>query len=317
MVVDDLEASGGEPAGLTPTEFSRTLPLMGGTARITVVGGTETMLDDAIALADRCEARWSRFIPTSDLSRLNDAQGAPVGVDPLTIALIGAMREGTALTAGDYSPTLLPQVIAAGYSASATAPDLITLLPAGTAPGGDLADIRIDGTTVRLPPLMTLDAGGIGKGLAADLVVTALLDAGAAGALAEIGGDIAVAGRAPDRIAWRLAVEDPWDPTTPRALVRIPDGALVTSSQRKRRFPTSDGERHHLIDPRTGTSAITDVQTVSVVAVSGARAEAIAKSGFLRPLDSFLRWVPTVGAAALVIDADGRDHRSSNWADYA
>lgn len=290
---------------------------MGSTARITVVDGTEVMLDDAVALADRCEARWSRFLPTSDLSRLNAAQGAPVEVDPLTIVLIGAMREGASVTAGDYSPLLLPGVIAAGYGASVTAPDLVTVLPPGSTIGGDLADIRIEATTVTLPPRMTLDAGGIGKGLAADLVVAALLEAGAAGALAEIGGDIAVGGEAPDGIAWRLAVEDPWDATRPRALVRIPQGSLVTSSQRKRRFPAPTGDHHHLIDPRTGMSAVTDVQTASVVAVSGARAEAIAKSGFLRPLDEFLRWVPTVGAAALVIDADGRDHRSSNWADYA
>lgn len=289
---------------------------MGGTARIAVVGGTEAMLDRAVALADRCEARWSRFLPTSDISRLNSARGATVDVDPLTVTLFDAMRDAVAVTDGDFSPTLLPWLIAAGYGASVTAPDLVTDLPHDSVAGGDIRAVVIDGLNVRLPPHMTVDAGGIGKGLAADLVVAALLNDGAAGALAEIGGDVVVAGDAPDGVAWRLAVEDPFQPDAIRGLVRVASGALVTSSQRKRRFTTERGERHHLIDPRTGDSVVTDVQTVSVIAHSGARAEALAKSGFLRPTGAFLDWMPRVGAAALIIDGEGVAHASANWADY-
>ena len=289
---------------------------MGGTAHIVVVGGTEAMLDRAVALADRCEARWSRFLPTSDVSRLNVARGATVDVDPLTVTLIEAMTEAVTITDGDFAPTLLPWLIAAGYGASVTAPDLVTELPQDSVAGGDIRAVVINGLSVRLPPHVTVDAGGIGKGLAADLVVAALIDDGAAGALAEISGDVVVAGDAPDGVAWRLAVEDPFRPDAIRGLVRMASGALVTSSQRKRRFTTERGERHHLIDPRTGDSVVTDVQTVSVIAGSGARAEALAKSGFLRPVRAFLDWMPHVGAAALIIDGDGVAHASANWADY-
>ena len=77
------------------------------------------------------------------------------------------------------------------------------------------------------------------------------------------------------------------------------------------------GQRHHLIDPRSGTSATSDIQTVTVIAATGARAEALAKSGFVRPIDEYLDWLPSVGGAALLVDAAGGQHVSENWGRYA
>jgi thiamine biosynthesis lipoprotein len=305
-------ASGSQPAVLTDRR-----PLMGGHATISLVGASAPLLDAAFALADRCEARWSRFLPTSDISRLNRAEGRTVDVDASTVRLIGAMREGVALTDGDFDPTLLPLVIEAGYAASTVAPDLVTVLPDSARAPGRLADIRVEGTGVTMPVCTTLDAGGIGKGLAADLVSEFALAEGAWGVMAELGGDIVVAGRAPDGVAWSLGVEDPFEPGRHLGTVRIARGAIVTSSQRKRRFPNAGGERHHLIDPRAGVSAGSGIQTTTVIAATGARAEALAKSGFLRPASECLAWLPTVGAAGLLVDADGTRHESTNWGRYA
>jgi thiamine biosynthesis lipoprotein len=295
---------------------TRTIPLMGGTAVITAVDGTDEMLDHAIALADRCESVWSRFLPLSDICRLNNAGGATVEVDPLTLTLIESMRVGVSETGGDFDPTLLPAVLEAGYTSSMIAPDLTTELSPWAQAAGDLSDIAIDGVSVRMPRGLTLDAGGIGKGLAADLVCAQLIGDGATGAMAQISGDLVVAGRAPDSHAWRLGVEDPFVEGSHRAIIRLGSGALVTSSRLKRRFTTSRGERHHLIDPRTLDSAVTEVQTVSVIAGSGARAETLTKPGFLRDPSDFLDWLPGVGAAGLVIDRDGRALTSTNWRDY-
>jgi len=300
-----------------PAVASDRRPLMGGYATITLVGGTPDLLERCFDLADRCEALWSRFIPTSDISRLNWAEGAAVDVDPLTVRLICAMWQGAALTDGDFDPTLLPQVIAAGYAASVVAPDLVTTLPVSAVGRGRLDDIRLDGASVRMPVGTTLDPGGIGKGLAADILCEFGLAQGAWGIMAEISGDIVVAGRAPDAVAWLLGVEDPFEASRHLTTVRIARGAIVTSSQRKRRFDTPAGQQHHLIDPRSGSSAATDIQTVTVIAATGARAEALAKSGFVRATDEYLDWLPEVGGAALLVDSAGRQHVSANWGRYA
>ena len=290
---------------------------MGGHATITLVGGGEDLVARCFALADHLEARWSRFLPTSDISRLNWAEGNPVEVDPVTVQLISAMREASELSDGDFDPTLLPELIASGYAASVVAPDLVTTLPASASAPGRLASLTLDGSSVRMPVGTTLDPGGIGKGLAADIICEFGLAEGAWGIMAEISGDIVVAGRAPDAVAWLLGVEDPFDTARHLTTVRIARGAIVTSSQRKRRFDTAAGVRHHLIDPRTGASALTDIQTVTVIAATGVRAEAISKSGFLRPVEEFLAWLPQVGAAALLVDSAGRQHVSANWGRYA
>lgn len=290
---------------------------MGGHATITLVGGGEDLVARCFALADHLEARWSRFLPTSDISRLNWAEGASVEVDPVTVQLISAMREASELSDGDFDPTLLPELIASGYAASVVAPDLVTTLPASASAPGRLASLTLDGSSVRMPVGTTLDPGGIGKGLAADIICEFGLAEGAWGIMAEISGDIVVAGRAPDAVAWLLGVEDPFDTSRHHTTVRIARGAIVTSSQRKRRFDTAAGVRHHLIDPRTGASALTDIQAVTVIAATGVRAEAISKSGFLRPVEEYLAWLPQVGAAALLVDSAGRQHVSANWGRYA
>ena len=47
----------------------------------------------AAAFLERIEQRWSRFLPDSDITRINLAEGRPVDVDPLTITLIATMAE--------------------------------------------------------------------------------------------------------------------------------------------------------------------------------------------------------------------------------
>jgi thiamine biosynthesis lipoprotein len=230
--------------------------------------------------------------------------------------LLEKMIDGHRLTGGEFDPTLLPDLLAAGYVASAVHPDRRTTVPATAVSPGNVAAVRTVGTTVIMPVGTTLDAGGIGKGLAADLVCDYVLSEGGWGVMAEIGGDIVVAGEAPDGVAWRLGVEDPHSPDEHRSIIRLPAGALVTSSQRKKRFETPDGMAHHLIDPRTRASATTTVQTVSVIATTGAKAETLTKPGFMRPPHDYLAWLPTVGAAGLVIDESGEALFSENWENY-
>ena len=90
---------------------------------------------------------------------------------------------------------LLPELIASGYAASVVAPDLVTTLPASASAPGRLASLTLDGSSVRMPVGTTLDPGGIGKGLAADIICEFGLAEGAWGIMAEISGDIVVAGR--------------------------------------------------------------------------------------------------------------------------
>jgi thiamine biosynthesis lipoprotein len=301
----------------SPGVLSRRQQIMGGHGTITLVGGSDKLLSECWALADTCEELWSRFLPDSDISRINWSEGAPVRIAPLTRQLIAAMIAGHMLSEGSYDPTLLPWVIRAGYKSSAVDASRVTQLPASACAPGHLEAISFSDTEVVVPRGTTLDPGGIGKGVAADVIAQHAMDNGAFGAMVELGGDIVLRGQAPDGVAWRLGVEDPFDSGTHLDIVRIQRGAIVTSSQLKRRFGTPDAPTHHLINPATKISADSPVQTVTVIASSGARAEALTKAGFQRSPRLYLDWLPTVGAAGFIVMADGTHLTSSNWSTYA
>lgn len=298
--------------GSLPGVVSRSKPVMGITGTISLVGGSTELLEECWNLATRCESKWSRFIPSSDISVLNLAEGNPVHVDGLTIRLIQEMKSGAELALGFFDPTQVKSVIDAGYGSSLLDPAQTTLLPDSAAFQGDVAGIVIDGETVTMPIGTVLDPGGIGKGLAGDLVSEFALAEGAWGVMVEFGGDIVVAGKAPDGKAWRIGVENPFGDEQHVDIVRLLSGGVATSSQRKRRFDS----QHHLIDPTTHSSAMTTVQTVTVIAASGSRAEVLTKPGFVMPTQDYVEWLPRVGAAGLVIDDNGTITVSSNWARY-
>jgi thiamine biosynthesis lipoprotein len=248
-------------------------------------GVSELLVD----LLDHLEACWSRFIPESDVSRMNLAAGHPVHVDPATITLVATMIEAWRATEQRFDPTTLPALMAAGYRASIDDPRRVTILPDGAfcfhdsevdRPTLDDIEIDLDADTIRLPVGLTIDAGGIGKGLAADLAVDLALRSGADGALVSIGGDIAASSLASDS-GWRVVIEHPNSGEDPVGTIAVTGGGVATSSTRSRRWRLDGVEHHHLIDPWTGVESNTDLASVTVIARSGWLAEAHATAAIL------------------------------------
>lgn len=251
---------------------------MGSDAHVVVVGDP-SLVDVARARIDALEEKWSRFVPTSEVSRLNARAGAWVRVSTETQLLVELAVEAWYLSGGAFDPTLLGPLMRAGYDRSF---DLLGPAPpprySPLAPGADRIEVRPG--SVRLPTGVGFDPGGIGKGLAADLVVAEVLDAGADGACVNLGGDVRVAGVGPDGGGWTVAVHHPWS-EVPLARLGIADGAVATSTTLLRRWESKGAVRHHLIDPQTGRPADTDINFVSVVSGQAWVAEVLAKAVLL------------------------------------
>jgi thiamine biosynthesis lipoprotein len=77
---------------------------------------------------------------------------------------------------------------------------------------------------------------------------------------------------------WEVALEDPRDPESDLAVLKVRPGALATSSITKRRWQRSGKSQHHLIDPRNGEPAETEWLSVTVAAPRAAEAEVLAKA---------------------------------------
>jgi thiamine biosynthesis lipoprotein len=273
---------------------------MGSYGHLIVVGGPEGLADRGVERLDLLESRWSRFRSNSELSQLNAAGGEPMLVSADTVVLIDALRRAWQLTAGRFDPTVLDAMCDLGYAASW--PDVASPLwlpkPHPT-PGCGGVDLHAERGLVQLPPGVHLDPGGLGKGLAADLVATELAEA-AEGVLVNVGGDLRVMGRPPEGAAWVVGIEHPDPGMGDLARLELADGGVATSTSARRRWESADGTPlHHLVDPRTGRPAERQWRQVTTISATAWWAEVLAIVAFL---DGELG---DDSAAALVIDADG------------
>lgn len=279
---------------------------MGTEAHVVVVGGDERRLAASARLRlDDLERRWSRFLPDSEVSRLNRRPGRPVVVSPETFSLVARSVDAWHGTAGRFDPTVLPAMLAAGYDRDFAEVSQAPGPPGLTRPSPGCGGIRLDPAVeaVWLPAGAAFDPGGIGKGLAADIVTGELCAAGAGGALVNVGGDLRAHGVPPDGDEWVVTVEDPAGPGRELARFGLAAGGVATSSRLRRRWEAAGVARHHLVDPTTGAPAETDVATVTVVAGEAWWAEALATALCVGPAPA------SVGrrddASVLLVLADG------------
>ena len=202
------------------------------------------------------ERRFSRFLPHSELSRLNRSAGEWAAVSANMMELLSHSLTFYRQTGGLFDPSILPDLKRMGYDRTMdevrTRGDVFppasarTLRPAFSEIGFDLSRSR-----VRLPRGMEIDLGGIAKGWiagkAADLLSN-FTDAGAVNA----GGDMLFFGERTEAQDWAVYIENPLDPSRMLSVLNVSSGAVATSSVAKRAWTQNGQARHHLIDPRTG-----------------------------------------------------------------
>lgn len=266
---------------------------MGTQCHIVVVDGPPDAPLEAEQAVRDLESRWSRFIASSDVSRLNAADGAFVEVAPETADLIGLAAECRLETNGWFDPFLAADLVALGYDR--TMDDVRADAPPGGMPVTTPDDPAIGEPLRRPSPVRTdaegrvalcdgvaFDPGGIGKGRTADLVADAIMETGATGTLVNIGGDLRVEGTN-GTDAWVVAITNPFDEAGPDiGEIGIVEGGLATSSPLRRRWQAPDGTAaHHILDPRTGRPAKIELASLTVTAPDAASAEVLATAVML------------------------------------
>jgi FAD:protein FMN transferase len=286
--------------------------VMASEAQVIVVEGLDRFIGGgsvaaAHAYLDHLEQRWSRFLPDSDITRINLSSGRPVEVDADTITLFITMLNAWRLTHGRFDPTVLPVLMAVGYRASIEHPRRLTIVPPDDLRVGGMGEIGVDPDRleVTVPAGVVVDAGGIGKGLAADLTVARLLAGGAHGALVGIGGDLAMAGTPPDADGWLITLEQPDPADGDLCTLAVSGGGVATSSTRSRRWTVGGQARHHVIDPAAGAPSTTDLATVTVIARSGWLAEAHATAALMSGRANVIDYLDSHALTGIAVPLDG------------
>jgi thiamine biosynthesis lipoprotein len=254
---------------------------MGTNARILTVGGMPDLADRLFDAVKSLERRWSRFLDSSELSVVNMNPGTAQPVSVETQELIESMKRGHQSTRGAFDPTLLPALVAEGYSTSLVNPKLTTRVHEAARSRGNLDGVEIGHGTLTVPLGTMIDSGGVGKGLAADMTVRMGREAGALGVLVDVGGDLRVSGFSPRGDLWRLAIENPLDTAQQLSVIAVVHSGVATSTVTKRRFRSGSLETHHIISPRTLRSTASDTIQATVVASTAADAEMWTKVAFV------------------------------------
>lgn len=260
------------------------------------------------------EARYSRFRPTSLVSRLNVAAGAWVAVDAELEQLLDLCGTLHRLTDGILDATAGPLLRLWNYKEPPlTLPSEVEVSAARRLVGWPLVERRPG--HVRLRPGMSLDFGGWGKEWAVDAVAQIAESFGARDALIDFGHDIRGLGCPPGRPAWHIGLENPVAPGTFAGSIALTGGRGVASSGDYLRGFTRDGRRFgHIVDPRTGRPVDNGVRQVTVLADSCFLAGVLSTTAFVLGERAGLEFIQRFPRAeGLIITATGRAQTRGFW----
>jgi thiamine biosynthesis lipoprotein len=266
-----------------------------------------TLARPAVDEVLRIQAKYSRYLPDSIVSRINAAAGGDaVEVDAETEALLHYADTLHAISDGLFDIT--SGILRRAWdfrAARMPAPDqLAALLPLV---GWDKVALG-DGRVRLARPGMELDFGGFGKEYAADRAASILQAAGVAHGYINLGGDLRVLGPRPDGAPWQMAIQDPRDEAATVANMPLTQGALATSGDYERFFER-DGRRYcHILDPRSGMP-VSHWRSVSVLAPTATAAGSHTTIAMLKE-KAGLAFLRESGLAFLAIDKDGRTFSS-------
>ena len=257
-------------------------PAMGGHLAVAVAAEAQSVgpAGRAAARVGRRVTAWAnrltRFHADSDLSRLNRDESPAVRVRPTLGSALAWARTACSASAGTVDITLLDARLAAETGQVVPADD-----------GWQAAEWSIScngryGQVTRARGVH-FDLDGIAKGWLADRASWLLTDW--PGSFVDADGDIALAATA--EVEWLIDIVDPRsESASPLATLRFAGNSgwrrtagVATSGTSVHRWPhAGGGTSHHLIDPRTGKSAMTDVIQATVVAPTAREAEVLAKA---------------------------------------
>ncbi|NPD31628.1 FAD:protein FMN transferase [Eggerthellaceae bacterium zg-1084] len=263
----------------------------------------------AMAQAEAYELLFSRTHPESQLFAVNEAHGRPTPVDAELSALTQAALGYCEATGGLFDITM-GSVVRLWSANPGTVPSRAAIEQALT--HVDWRTVRASDRTIALSdPQACIDLGGVAKGRIADGLLDVLEAQGATHSLVNLGGNVAARGSKPDGAPWRVGLRRP-EPSMSLgaqahfAVVELAEGSVVTSGVYERAFQLNGRTYHHILDPRTGFPAETDVLSATVVSKRSIDGDGFTTALVIMGADDALAFVEsTPGLEAVIVSNEG------------
>lgn len=210
---------------------------------------------------------------------LTERTGGRFDITLLPVTQLWHFDEGGALPNGEALSAALMQV---GYSQCVSLQNGVLSLPKGG-----------------------LDLGAVGKGMACDLAISRLREAGGHG-IVSVGGSIGLlSGEGSGE--YRIGVRDPFVKNGEGILsvISLAEGFVSTSGSYEKYFEAGGIRYHHILDATTGRPAQGELVSVTAVASSGALSDALSTALFLVGVEEGLALCAQYGAEAIFVSQDG------------
>ena len=259
--------------------------------------------------AVRLEELLSRFIPGSEISRINRSAGMKCErLSDDTYEVLSRAIEFSRCCQGLFDVTIGPLVTLWNSSKDTCKPPE-DLRIRQVIPLVDYTNLLLDPCkkTAGLQRIgQSIDLGGIGKGFAGDKFLEVFKKYGISSAFTNIGGNVVALGTKPDSSPWRVGIQHPRQENSLVGLVSVADKAVVTSGDYQRYFIGSNGKRYqHILNPSTGYPAESGLVSVTIVADSSMAADALSTMLFVAGMNKGVELLKSFpGTEAILIDVN-------------
>ncbi|MFI3228112.1 MAG: FAD:protein FMN transferase [Clostridia bacterium] len=266
----------------------------------------DQVLTDAFSLCRNFEQRFSKTVESSEVSKLNNADGETIQASDELVMLLKTALDFTKTTSGLFDVTT--------YTLSEVW-DFKN--PDPQVPSQDEIDyalstigyynIVIEGNSVRLLNNAKIDLGGIVKGYAADEIKNFLIEQGVNHATINIGGNVLTIGKKNNTDLWAVGIREPFeDENTVLMSVEVDGLSVVTSGPYERNFTIDGVLYHHILNPKTGYPADSDLSSVTIITEKSIIADTLSTSCYLMGLDKAIELIEsTADTEAVFIDNNG------------
>jgi thiamine biosynthesis lipoprotein len=257
----------------------------------------------------RIEGLFSRFLPDSEISRVNGSAGMKSEKVSLeTYDVLSKAVEFSRSFPGCFDVTIEPLVTLWSMGKESCAQPAESSIKQ-VLPLVDYRDLILDPGEITAGlrnGWQSVDLGGIGKGFAGDKILDVFKKFGISSACSNLGGNVVTVGAKPDGSPWQIGIQHPRQEDSLIGSVSVVNQTVVTSGDYQRYFTDSQGKRHHhILDPTTGYPAASGLISVSIVSDKSVAADPLSTTVFVAGMEKgleFLRSWPET--EAILVDPD-------------
>lgn len=267
-------------------------------------------------MLQKFENKVSCYIDDSEVGQLNRNAGKkPVSISNDTMELLSRCTHYGEISNGSFDVSIAP--LTETWNVTSDSPEIpSTELISELLSFVNYKDILLDEenrTAFLKKQGQAVDVGGIAKGFVCDLVRKVAQDYGVKSGYISIGGNLMVIGSKPDGSPFKFGVRNPRGSVNDYiGIVTLPNSTMATSGDYERYFEENGVRYHHILDPKTGWPAKTDLMSVSVVTPDGAYADFMSTYLFIKGKEFALEQLETLNCGLIIIDKDKNVYISKN-----